>query len=74
MQVRYAHTPEGDYSGVSTTYQVIRGREYESKHHMNSMSGDEVRNIVSSGVFLGVPIKSHLSSKSSMDDFGNTGD
>ena len=41
---------------------------------MNSMSGDEVRNIVSSGVFLGVPIKSHLSSKSSMDDFGNTGD
>ena len=41
---------------------------------MNGMSGDGVRNILSSDVFLGVPIKSHLSSKSSVDDFGNTGD
>ena len=59
---------------MSNTYQVIKGRECESKHNMNGMSGDGVRNILSSDVFLGVPIKSHLSSKSSVDDFGNTGD
>ena len=41
---------------------------------MNGVSGDGVRNILSSDVFLGVPIKSHLSSKSSADAFGNTGD
>ena len=41
---------------------------------MNGMSGDGVRNSLSSDVFLGVPIKSHLSSKSSMDTFGTTGD
>lgn len=60
---------------MSDIYKVTGKPAWESSYDMNSVSGHGVRDIPSSDVFLGVPVKSHLYGKFlRTDEFGNTVD